>query len=259
MTAAAATYPDLKGRVAAVTGGGRGLGKAMALSLAANGAHVLVGSLSLEESEDVATEIRRAGGSAVAHRLDVVRREDCEAFVRRAVEAFGSLDVMVCNAGISPLAPALDTDAETWRRTIDVDLTGAFNTAVAAGRRMVESGAGGSIVLTSSTAAQVAFERLAAYGAAKGAINQLVRSLAMEWGPQGVRVNAVAPGWTDHRMQGNASAVDPAAIAKGIERTPLRRVGKPSEIAAAVLFLASDASSFITGAVIPVDGGYTAA
>jgi len=259
MTSHSAIYPGFKGRVAAVTGGSRGFGRAMALGLAANGAHVLIGSISYEESENTAEQIRQEGGSAIAQRLDVANREECESFVRRAVEHFGSLDVMMCNAGISIAADAVSTDAATWHRTIDVNLTGAFNAAVAAASQMIGSGTGGSIVFTSSTAAQVGFERLAAYSAAKGAVNQLVRSLAMEWGPHRIRVNAIAPGWTSHRMEGNETKVDRGLIEKGIARTPLRRVGEVAEIVAPALFLASEAASFITGAVLIVDGGYTAA
>ena len=112
-------------------------------------------------------------------------------------------------------------------------------------------------IFTSSTAAQVGFERLAAYGAAKSAINQLVRTLALEWGPHGIRVNGIAPG--NHRMEGNEGLVDQRAIQRGIERTPLGRVGEPFEVAAPAIFLASQAASFITGAILTVDGGYTAA
>jgi NAD(P)-dependent dehydrogenase (short-subunit alcohol dehydrogenase family) len=123
---------------------------------------------------------------------------------------------------------------------------------------MIDRGSGGSLVFTSSTAAQVGFERLTAYSAAKGAVNQLVRSLAMEWGPHRIRVNAIAPGWTSHRMEGNDKTVDRSVIEKGIARTPLRRVGELAEIVAPALFLASDAASFITGTIVIVDGGYTA-
>jgi NAD(P)-dependent dehydrogenase (short-subunit alcohol dehydrogenase family) len=258
VTPNAAIYPDLKGRVAAVTGGSRGIGEAMALGLAANGAHVLIGSISLEEGEIAAKKISEMGGSALAFYLDVAKREDCESFVRHAVDRFGSLDIMMCNAGISVAADALSTDVALWDRTIGIDLTGAFNTAIAAGHQMVDQGSGGSIVFTSSTAAQVGFERLTAYSAAKGAVNQLMRSLAMEWGPHRIRVNAIAPGWTSHRMTGNETAVGRGTIEKGIARTPLRRVGELAEIAAPALFLASEAASFITGAVLTVDGGYTA-
>ncbi|CAN5298496.1 glucose 1-dehydrogenase [soil metagenome] len=254
----AAVYPNLKGRVAAVTGGSRGFGRGMALALAANGVHVVIGSISLQESEEVAAQIVGKGGLAIAKHLDVTSRASCEAFAQHAVAQFGALDIMMCNAGIGPASAALDIDAATWQRTIDVNLTGAFNSAVAAGRRMIDAGSRGSIVFTSSNAAQVNFDGLAAYGAAKAGVNQLVRSLAMEFGPHGIRVNAIAPGWTNHRMTGNEATVERSVIKKAIARTPLRRVGEVDEIVAPAIFLASEAASFITGTVLTVDGGYTA-
>lgn len=251
-------HPDLKGRVAAVTGGSRGLGLAMARHLAANGARVLIGSISAAESEDAAEAIRRQGGSAEGCRLEVAERESCEGFVARAVDRFGRLDIMMCNAGISVPGSALETDVRGWNDTLSVDLTGVFNSALAAGREMMKAGNGGTIVVTSSTAARVAFEGFTAYCAAKGGVEQLVRSLAAEWGPHGIRVNAVAPGWTSNRMQGNEAKLDRAVLDAGIARTPLRRVAEVDEIAAPAVFLASDAASFVTGAVLVVDGGYTA-
>lgn len=254
----AARYPDLEGRVAGITGGSRGLGRAMALALAANGAHVLIGSIAPAESEEVVRQIRAIGGSALAQPLDVRSREQCQAFARYAAERFGALDIMICNAGIGPAASAREMNADTWQRTIDVNLTGAFNAAVAAADQMISQAKGGAIVFTSSNAAQVSFGGLAAYGASKAGVNQLVRSLATELGPHGIRVNAIAPGWTNHRMEGNDGKVDPQILAAAIARTPLRRVGEAEEIAAAALFLASEAASFISGVVLTVDGGYTA-
>jgi NAD(P)-dependent dehydrogenase (short-subunit alcohol dehydrogenase family) len=251
-------YRDFNGRVVAITGASRGLGLAMARVFAHNGAHVLIGSLSFSESERAVDIILKAGGSAVPYELDVADREQCGRFVAHAIDRFGALDVMMCNAGISIHADAFATTEQAWQRTLDVDLTGAFNTAVCAAQRMKESGKGGAIVFTSSTAAQVGFGRLAAYGAAKSAINQLVRTLALEWGPHAIRVNAIAPGWTNHRMEGNEAIVDQLAIERGIVRTPLGRVGEPAEIAAPAIFLASQAASFITGVILTADGGYTA-
>jgi len=253
-----ARYPDLEGRVAAVTGASRGLRRAIALALAANGVHVLIGSIVPIECEEVVREITETGGSALAHSLDVCSREDCEEFTRHAAERWGSLDIMICNAGIGPAANARDIAREMWQRTIEVNLTGAFNSAIAATNQMTSGGNGGSIVFTSSNAAQVGFEGLAAYGAAKAGVNQLVRSLAMEFGPHGIRVNAIAPGWTNHRMEGNEGKGDPQILAAAIARTPLKRVGEVEEIAAAAVFLASEAASFISGVVLAVDGGYTA-
>lgn len=252
----ALAFPSLEGRVAAITGGGRGLGLAMASALAENGALVLIGSLSETDNQTALDKLSLFGARVHCRYLDVTRRESCEEFVAHAVEAYGQLDIMLCNAGISVSQSALATTDAVWEQTLDVDLTGAFNSAVAAGRRMTAQPTGGSIVVTSSNASLVGFDGLVAYGAAKGGVNQLVRSLALEWGRYNVRVNAIAPGWTSHRMQGNGDHVDPAVAGAAIARTPLRRFGTPEEISAAALFLASDCASFITGTVLPVDGGY---
>jgi NAD(P)-dependent dehydrogenase (short-subunit alcohol dehydrogenase family) len=230
----------------------------MARSLAANGAAVAVGSLSEPDNREAVAVLEAHGARTFSQHLDVTSRRSCEDFVGRVVDEFGRLDVMVCNAGVSRGETALETTEETWARTIGVDLTGVFNTAVAAARAMMKTAAGGSVVVTSSNASLVAFDGLAAYGAAKAGVNQLVRSLAVEWGAHNIRVNAVAPGWTDHRMEGNDHRADAAVAGAAVARTPLKRFGTADEIAAAVLFLASDAASFVTGAILPVDGGFVA-
>jgi len=230
----------------------------MALALAANGARVVIGSIAPAESDEVVRQIRAKGGSAFSQPLDVRCREQCATFARYAAEQMGALDIMICNAGIGPAADAREMCTDIWQRTIDVNLTGAFNAAVTAADRMICQAKGGAIVFTSSNAAQVSFGGLAAYGAAKAGVNQLVRSLATEFGPHGIRVNAVAPGWTTHRMEGSEGNVDPHILAAAIARTPLKRVGEVEEIAAAAVFLASEAASFISGVVLTVDGGYTA-
>jgi NAD(P)-dependent dehydrogenase (short-subunit alcohol dehydrogenase family) len=251
-------FPALNGRVAAVTGGSRGLGLAMAWALVRNGATVLIGSLSETDNQSALERLNGIGGQARGRHLDVTSRESCAAFVADAVARHGRLDIMLCNAGISIAQPALETSEATWEKTLGVDLTGVFNSAVAAAEQMRTQATGGSIVVTSSNASLVAFQGMSAYGAAKGGVNQLVRSLALEWGPHTIRVNAVAPGWTDHRMEGNGESVDRTVADAAIARTPLRRFGTTEEIAAATLFLASDSASFITGTVLAVDGGYTA-
>jgi NAD(P)-dependent dehydrogenase (short-subunit alcohol dehydrogenase family) len=253
----ALAFPSLEGRVAAVTGGSRGLGLAMACALAGNGVKVLIGSPSEADNQAALDRLNAIGGQVRSRYLDVASRDSCEAFVVDAVDSFGRIDIMLCNAGISISQPALETSEATWEKTLGVDLTGVFNSAVAAARQMTAQATGGSIVVTSSNASLVGFHGLSAYGAAKGGVNQLVRSFALEWGRHNIRVNAVAPGWTDHRMEGNGHSVDSAVAAAAIARTPLRRFGTADEIAAAALFLASDSASFVTGTVLAVDGGYT--
>ena len=251
---------DFAGKVAAVTGAGRGIGRAIALALGAAGARVLAGARTIGDCEKTAEAIRKAGGEAAAARLDVTSRAECESFVAAAVARWGRLDIMMCNAGISIPRPALDTDEATWRKLLDVDLTGSFNAALAAGQHMADSGAGGAIVITSSNAGQVGFANLVAYCAAKGGVNQVVRTLAVEWAPYGIRVNGIAPGWLEHVMRNAAFEREDPRVKDEISlTTPLRRMGTNDEVVGPALFLASGAASFVTGVVMPVDGGYLAA
>ena len=228
------------------------------MGLAACGAKVVVGSLQLEDCESTVGDIKAGyGGEALARFVDVRDRKACEDFVAAAVKRFGALDILMSNAGICIPKAALETDEEDWRRTLDTDLTGCFNMALAAGRHMIEAHRPGAIVVTSSNASTIAFSRLAAYGAAKGGVDQLVRNLAFEWGPSGIRVNGIAPGWTEHNMRDNESLIeDPAAVEQINQRTPLRRFGRVEEIAGPAIVLASPAASFVTGVVLRIDGGY---
>lgn len=250
---------DLTGKVAAVTGAGRGIGAALAMALGAAGAKVLAGSRTLAESERTALAIRQAGGEASAARLDVVSRADCDAFVRAAAERYGRLDIMMSNAGISIPKPALDTDEATWRKVLDVDLTGSFNAVLAAGHQMADQDGGGAIVVTSSNAGMVGFANMVAYCAAKGGVDQMIRALAIEWAPYGIRVNGIAPGWLEHVMRNAAFEREDPRVKDEISlTTPLHRMGTNDEVIGPALFLASGAASFITGVIIPVDGGYVA-
>ena len=250
---------DLTGKTAIVTGSGRGLGRALALGLATAGARVVTSARTIAEAEAVAGEIEADGGAAMALRADVSKRADCEALVAAAVERFGRLDVMVCNAAVAYLKAAEDTTDEEWDSTIDIGLKGAFFSAVAAARRMTAQGAGGSIVMTSSNASVVGFPDLLVYNAAKGGLDQLVRTMAIEWGPRGIRVNAFNPGYIARPMTGMRDERDDPWVQRAIaKQTPLGRAGRLEEFVGPALFLASDAASFVSGVTLVVDGGYCA-
>jgi NAD(P)-dependent dehydrogenase (short-subunit alcohol dehydrogenase family) len=251
---------DLSNRVAIVTGAARGLGRALARGLAERGARVGLGDLNAEGARATAAEIVAAGGQAAGTAVEVADPESCDALVRFAVETFGRVDVLVNNAGIDIIEPAGQVSQEGWERVIDVDLRGVLNASQSAIRRMLDQGSGGSIVSISSIAALVGIPGLTSYSAAKGGVNLLTKVMAVELAPKGIRMNAIAPGYLENIMEGaKAAHADPTMETRIRTRTPLGRRARLAELVGPVVFLASDASSYVTGTVLVVDGGYTAA
>jgi len=251
---------SLAGKVVIVTGSGRGLGRTIAKGMAAAGAAVVTCSRTLAEAESAAEEIAKAHGQAVAVAADVARPADCERLVATAVARFGRLDVMHCNASIDAPQPADQVDPDSLQKVLAVNVGGYLHSAQAAARQMMRQGGGGSIVMTSSTGSLVGFPGLVSYCISKGGVDQMVRTLAVEWAGRGIRVNAFNPGYMEHPMTGTESFDhSPEIEAEAIARTPMRRRGRVEELVGPAIFLASDASSFMTGTVLPVDGGWCAA
>lgn len=247
---------SLEGRVAIVTGAGRGIGRAVAVALARAGADVAVAARTAAELEAVAAEIRGLGRRALAVRADVTDGAAVEGLVDRTQAELGRLDVMVNNAGIAPFTtPFLETPPEEFDRAFRANVDMVVHGCRAAGRVLVEQGSG-CVLNLASIDAFMAEMGLAYYNAAKAAVVSLTKTLALEWAPRGVRVNAIAPGWIDTPMNAPEKA-DPEAEARILAQIPMGRWGRPEEIAAAAVFLCSDAASFITGEVLVADGGQT--
>ena len=252
----------LDGRVAAVTGAASGIGRAVAETLAAAGARVALGDLDAEGALAVAREIESGGGRALAQKLDVARREDCESLVARAVAELGPLDAMVNVAGVPSDGPLAEVDEAELDRVIGIHVKGTLFGCQAAVRAM--HGRGGSIVNVASAAIDAPTPGYGVYGLTKSAVTSLTQTLATEVGGQGIRVNAIAPGatltkFTERHLQGADGNVDPARLEGFLQamraRSPLGRVGEPEDQAWLVLYLVSDASRFCTGQVWRANGG----
>ena len=248
----------LDGEAAMITGGGDGLGRIAALTLAEAGAGIAVTDIDGGAAERVAGEIAGAGGTARAYPLDVGDADAIVATVARVAGDFGRLDVLVNNAGIAQREATLEITLETWERIIRVNMTGCFLAAREAGRHMLAAGSG-RIVNIASTMGMVGgglYPNLS-YHASKGALVNMTRALGAEWARDGVRVNAIAPTWTSTQMTEILRA-NPETMAKIEERTPMGRMAEPEEMAGAILYLASRASSMVTGHTLAVDGGFLA-
>ena len=253
-------YPDfsLEGQVALVTGAARGLGRAISLALANAGADVALGLRRAEDAEDLATEITAMGHRSMRVQMDVLDQAQITSAVETVVESLGRIDILVNNAGLGPPeTPVEDATEQDFDLTFDLNVKGLFFTSQAVGRVMIGQGSG-KIVNLSSQAGFIALPGEAIYCASKAAVSHLTKCLAVEWGGHGINVNAVAP--TFIRTPGTAPALsDPDFAADVLERIAgVHRVGEPVDVAGAVVYLASPASSLVTGTTLMVDGGWTA-
>lgn len=250
---------DLSGRVAVVTGAGSGLGSIFAEALAEAGAAVVCVGRRLERVQATADRLRERGFQSLALPADVTDEAAIASMVNETVEHFGRLDILVNNAGTAAAGPPETISLADWQRVVDVNLTGVFLCAQAAARVMIAAGSGGRIINVASILGAGASEPFptAPYAATKGAVVNLTRDLAIHWAPHGILVNALGPAYFPSEMTGDLLALPETRQA--IERrTPLGRVGKPEELKGPLVFLASQAASYITGQTLYVDGGWTA-
>ena len=244
---------DLTGRVAIVTGASRGLGQTFARALARAGADLVVTSRSVDSLAPFQREVEALGRRAVAIELDVRREDSIRSMVRDAAAAYPHLDILVNNAGCNVRKPAVDVTWDDWNLILDTNLRGAFFVAQCVAKQMMPRGRGRIINIGSLTSV-MGSAGLGPYGASRGGIRQLTMSLADDWGPHGITVNCLAPGWfkTD---QNKVMYEDPEWVAYLVDRIPARRPGKPSDLEGPIVFLASDASEYVTGQTLLVDGG----
>ncbi|MEH2510874.1 NAD(P)-dependent dehydrogenase (short-subunit alcohol dehydrogenase family) [Nitrobacteraceae bacterium AZCC 1564] len=249
---------DLAGKVAVVTGSSRGIGRSSAELLARMGAKVVVSSRKADACQEVAEGIRKEGGDAHVIACNISRRDEVEALINGTIKHYGQLDILVCNAAVNPYyGPLLDITDEAFDKIMGSNVKSNIWLSSLAIPKMAERG-GGSVIIISSIGGLRGSTVIGAYGISKAADFALCRSLAGEWGPMNVRVNCIAPGLVKTDFA-RALWEDEANLKRRTATTPLRRIGEPHEIAGAVVYLASDASTFMTGQTIVIDGGVTTA
>lgn len=250
---------QLKDKTAIITGARRGMGRTHSIALAEEGAKVVVSDISLEDCQKVVDEIKSAGGEAIAVKCDVTKKQEVEKMVKDTLDKFGKIDILINNAGIAEFKAFLEMTEKEWDRTLDINLKGYFLCAQACAKEMAKQKSGAIVNISSIAMGQVGvgFSEIAHYCASKGGIAGMTEALAVELAPYNIRVNAIAPGIIETPMIDSIKQ-DPKTMEAMLARVPMGRVGKPEEVSNAVVFLASDKASYVTGSVIVVDGGYLA-
>ncbi len=245
----------LAGKAAIITGAARGIGLATAKRFAAEGAAVMIADVIAEAGAEAASALVASGARAAFARCDVGDKAEVDRLVAATVAAFGGVDILVSNAGVTSAGQLADVAEEDFDRVVRINLKGVFLCGQAAARQMIAQGRGGAIVNTASVAAELAMPTEMAYAASKGGVRQLTKAMALSLAPHGIRVNAIGPGSVETEMVQNLWSADPELRRQMLSRTPLGRLGRPEEIASVSLFLASDDASYVTGQTIFVDGG----
>ncbi len=250
---------SLHGKVAIVTGASRGIGEAIARGFATNGAKVVLASRKLDGLERVAASIRESGGEAIAIACHTGQPEQVEKLVADTIAQFGKVDVLVNNAATNPhFGPMMSIEWSAWDKTFDVNVKGYFAATRAVAKHLMERGAPGSIVNVASVVGLIGSPLQGVYAMTKAAVVSMTKTLSMELGQAGIRINAIAPGLIDTKFAA-ALTQNEEILNMVLQRTALKRVGQPDDIAGAALFLASDASQYLTGHTMVVDGGWTVA
>lgn len=248
----------LDGKTAVVTGAARGLGKAMAAGLAEAGANIVIPDLNLEGAREAAAEIAEIGVKTLALETDVTDEKDVMEMVNKIEEEFERIDILINNAGICKHIPAEDMSLQEWQDVIDVNLNGVFLCAQKVGQHMIENGGGSIINISSMSAYIVNYPQCqSSYNASKAGVSHLTKSLAAEWSEHNIRVNAIAPGYMRTNMTQEVINETPELTEHWVDPAPMKRMGEPEELQGAAVYLASEASSFMTGNILIIDGGYT--
>jgi len=251
---------QLKDQIAIITGARRGMGRTHALVLAQAGAKVVVSDISLEDCQKVVDEIKNSGGQAIAVKCDVTKKQEVEKMVKEVLDKFSKIDILINNAGIAQFKPFLEITEEDWDRTLGINLKGYFLCAQACAKEMIKQKSGVIVNIASVAMGQagIGFPTLVHYCASKGGIAGMTEALAVELAPYNIRVNVIAPGIIETPMI-DPIRRDAKTMKAMLAQVPMKRAGKPEEVSELVLFLASDKSSYITGSVIVIDGGWLAA
>lgn len=246
---------SLNGKTAIVTGASRGIGKVMALALAESGADVVIASRNLEKLKLLSDEIHSLNRKCLVCRLDVKNLDSIEAMAKETIDAFGSIDILVNNAGTNIRKMAIDLTESDWNEILDTNLKGYFFCSKIVAREMAKRRRG-KIINISSLRSVIAPPNASAYTASKGGVSQLTKALAVEWSEYNIHVNAIAPGYTETDLTAHFKEKERDLYEAIRERTPLKRWGRPEDLSGALIYLSSDASDFMTGQTLYIDGGY---